>query len=142
MGMPAIVLLLLLACASPRIPAPGMTCYPPPLQLSSGDVPAGQTVIVSSGAFQCGGSYPAGKKYDLVLGLFRRAKGVDLGSYPVSTNGSFQAIVRIPNTAPPGSAYVMVKGSPFDNCREAGASCASYIARLTVRPSGVATPTP
>lgn len=143
-GTSTVVLLLLFACASSCSSGPGATCNPEPLQLSSAEVAAGQTVVVSSGAFRCQRSYPPGKKYHLVLALQGRANPMDLGTYPVAMNGRFTATVRIPYAAPPGSAYVTIRGSPLDTCsdREGGASCAGYAVRLTIRPSNVTPPMP
>jgi hypothetical protein len=136
-GPVVIALLVLPACGSVSGPIGGTTCYPPPLRLSSTQVMAGATVVVSSRAFQCGATYPPGKEYRLVLGLVGRAGPMDLGAYPVSTNGTFTATARIPATAPPGTAYVIARGSPFDRCgqTQGGAQCADYAVQLTILPS-------
>jgi hypothetical protein len=90
-------------------------------------------VIVSSAAFTCGGSYPSGKEYQLTLGLLGRQAPMDLGRYPVNTDGSFRASVLIPADASPGEAAIAVRGSPFDQCSESGqASCADYEVSFTI----------
>jgi hypothetical protein len=124
--------LLLPACGLPN-PFSGQTCYPEPLQVNPVTVQAGSDVTVSSRPFQCQNSYPAGKTYRLALNE-PSAPGtlVDLGSYPVGADGSFQAMVGIPSTYPPGLAYVVVSGSTFDQCKDSQASCAAYVANLTI----------
>jgi hypothetical protein len=92
-------------------------------------------VIVSSAAFKCGGSYPSGKKYQLTLGLVGRSAPIDLGGYPVNTDGSFEASVPIPVNASPGEAYIVIRGSPFDECNDTNhGSCAGYGVGLTILP--------
>jgi hypothetical protein len=92
-------------------------------------------VIVSSAGFSCQGSYPAGKQYQLALGLVGRGAPMELGSYQVSTSGAFKATVVIPVTASPGEAYINVKGSPFDQCSDSSQdSCAGYGVGLVILP--------
>jgi hypothetical protein len=112
------------------------TCFPEPLHVNPLGVAAGSSVIISSAGFKCNGSYPSGKKYQLTLGLVGRSEPMDLGSYPVNANGSFNATVRIPASASPGESYVVVRGSPFDRCEESGqGSYAGYSVRLTIMPA-------
>ena len=126
--------LLLPACGFPN-PFSGSTCYPEPLQVNPVTVPAGSDVTVSSRPFQCQNSYPSGKTYRLTLNE-PTAPGtlVDLGSYPVSANGSFQAMVRIPSSSSPGLANIIVSGSTFDQCKDSEGSCAAYVASVTILP--------
>lgn len=129
-------MLLLPACVFPN-PVGGPTCYPEPLQVNPVSVPAGSDVAVSSGPFQCQNSYPSGKTYGLALNEpSGPGKLSDLGSYPVSADGSFNALVRIPNSYPAGPAYIIVSGSTFDQCRDSEGSCAAYVASLTILTPG------
>lgn len=121
------------ACSSP-LPG-GHPCLPEPLQVEPRDVAAGSSVTLFSAPFQCGDSYPSGKTYRLTLGLAGRSAPVDLGSYPVKTDGSFSATISIPKLASPGEAYIIVYGSPFDQCDDRRhASCAGYSVRLNIVP--------
>jgi hypothetical protein len=116
---------------------PGSTrCLPEPLHVNPPEVAAGSSVSISSAGFKCGASYPAGKRYELTLGLVGRQPPINLGSYPVNTDGSFGAQVAIPADASPGEAYVIVRGSPFDQCADSGqGSCAGYDVQLTIIPA-------
>jgi hypothetical protein len=116
---------------------PGSTyCLPEPLHVTPPQVAAGSSVTIASAPFKCGGTYPAGKKYQLTLGLVGRQPAVDLGSYPVNTDGSFAATVPIPADASPGEAGIIVHGSPFDQCGDSGqGSCAGYVVSLTIIPT-------
>ena len=91
---------------------------------------------VSSAGFKCGGSYPSGKTYRLELGLIGRQPPMELGSYPVNKDGSFEAVVSIPANASPGDAGILVFGSPYDQCNDTGhGSCAGYGVSLTIIPA-------
>jgi hypothetical protein len=127
-------LLPLPACGLPN-PFSGQTCNPEPLHVNPATVQAGSDVTVSSRPFQCQNSYPSGKTYRLALNE-PSAPGtlLDLGSYPVGADGSFQATVGIPSTYPPGLAYVVVGGSTFDQCKGSQGSCAAYVASLIILP--------
>ncbi len=104
--------------------------------LNPPQVAAGSSVAVSSAPFKCGGTYPAGKKYQLTLGLVGRQQPVDLGSYPVNKDGSFAATVPIPADASPGEAAIIVHGSSFDQCNDSDqGSCAGYVVGLTIIPA-------
>jgi hypothetical protein len=131
--------LCLPACSSP-FPG-GHPCLPEPLQINPREVPAGSSVTVSSGPFQCGGSYPAGKTYRLTLGLAGRSTAIELGSYPVKTDGSFRATTLIPANASPGVADIVAFGSPYDQCDDSRhGSCASYVVDLKIVPSTIPLP--
>lgn len=120
----------------PPVTLPSPYCLPEPLHVNPPQIPAGSSVIVSSAGFNCGGSYPSGQQYRLELGLLGRQPPLELGSYPVNTNGSFEATVRIPENASAGEAAIIVYGSPFDQCTDSGqASCAGYGVTLTIIPS-------
>jgi hypothetical protein len=125
-------LLLLPACASP-IPGTSL-CLPPPLQVSPSNVVAGSPITVSSGSFQCDGSYPSGKTYQLVFGDQGHVL-TNLGNYPVNRDGSFKARVSVPVAASVGEAYIVVSGSSFDRCNDGGGSCASYVVGLNILPN-------
>ena len=116
----------------------GPQCLPAPLAAAPGKVAVGAAVTVTSGPFECDGSYPAGKRYRLQLLLFGRADPTELGTTPVAVNGSFRATVVIPSGASPGDADVEVLGSPFDDCADDGASCAGYGVALTLLPATAA----
>jgi hypothetical protein len=59
---------------------------------------------------------------------------MDLGRYPVNPDGSFHATVKIPASASPGEAYIIVGGSSFDQCTDwANESCAGYVVQLEVQ---------
>jgi len=122
-------------CASHTV----STCYPSAVHLNRPTAPAGTTLTISSGPFQCHASYPAGKRYGLVLALAGRAPVVRLGTTSVHHDGSFRAVIRLPRTAPPGTAFIEVTGSPYDKpCDDASAgalsSCASYATQFTLLP--------
>ncbi len=123
------------ACSSS---VPGTSpCLPEPLQIHPDKVVVASAVTVSSAPFNCQGTYPAGKVYQLTLSFVGRSAPIDLGSFPVNADGSFRAIVPIPANASPGEAYIIVHGSPFDYCHDSiGQSCAGYTARLTILASG------
>ena len=124
-----------IAACSPAQPG-STTCLPEPLHVNPPEVAAGSSVSISSARFKCSASYPAGKRYELTLGLVGRQPPMNLGSYPVNTDGSFDAQVAIPPDASPGEAYVIVHGSPFDHCDQSGqGSCAGYGVRLTIIPA-------
>lgn len=137
--MPALVRLTMLvavlgcsvalgACGA-RSPAPRLGCLPSRLRVDPPRVKAGGIVEVSSPRFACRGSYPVGHRYTLILGQVGRAAPVRLGAFPVGRDGAFSAMVRIPDSASPGGSYIIVMGSPFDDCAESGgaaASCAGY----------------
>jgi hypothetical protein len=127
------------ACSSP-VPG-GNPCLPEPLQIDPAQVISGSSVTLSSAPFQCGGSYPAGKTYQLTLGLVGRTAPVDLGSYPVKVDGSFRATILIPSDASPGEAYIIIHGSPFDQCDDSGhGSCAGYGVGLKIIPPTAPSP--
>lgn len=107
-------------------------CLPSPLRLSTTRVQPGRTLTVSSTPFVCGTRYPSGKTYTLTFGQVGRGALLRLGAVPVHRNGGFTAIVQIPSNASPGQAFIMVKGSSFDRCRDKSESCAGYTARLQV----------
>ena len=53
-------------------------------------------MTISSAAFACDASYPAGKTYTLSLGRVGRGDSLLLGVVPVNRDGWFSADVRIP----------------------------------------------
>jgi hypothetical protein len=109
---------------------------PEPLHVNPAQVAAGSSVAVASAPFKYGGTYPAGKKYQLSLGLVGRQPPMNLGSYPVNTDGSFAASVPIPAKASPAEAAIIVHGSPFDQCDDSGqGSCAGYVVSFTIIPA-------
>jgi hypothetical protein len=110
-------------------------CLPSPLEASPRNVAAGTTLTLVAPKFACGASYPTGKTYRLTLGLVGRAAPVDLGPFPVNSDGSFHAIVTIPRSASPGEAAISVTGSSFDNCTDTASSCAGYVAGFTILPA-------
>jgi hypothetical protein len=108
-------------------------CLPSPLHVSRARVRAGTTLTVSSDASACAARYPSRKTYTLSLGQVGRAAPLRLAVVAVRRNGAFKAKVRVPSTASPGEAYIVVRGSPFDDCKDTPPqSCAGYGARLTV----------
>jgi len=115
-----------------------LQCLPAPLSADPGKVAVGAPVTVTSGPFECGGSYPEGKRYRLLLLLLGRTQPIELGTAPVAVDGSFRATVVIPSGASPGDADVEVLGSPFDDCADDGASCAGYGVALTLLPATAA----
>lgn len=130
---------LMVCCCNPvpgsSEPPSRNVCLPEPLHVVPQQIDAGSTVSLSSAPFTCGAVYPVGKTYQVTLGLVGRASSVNLGNYPVTTDGSFQASVTIPSSASPGEAYLIVHGSPFDQCAASpGLSCASYEARIEILP--------
>jgi hypothetical protein len=122
------------ACSSP---VPGSSpCLPEPLHVDPSRVGAGTAVTVTSDGFKCHGSYPAGRKYHLTLGFVGRASLMDLGGYPVNTDGSFHSSVTIPANAPPGEARIIVSGSSFDQCTGSNPPCLGYVVRLEILSPG------
>jgi predicted small lipoprotein YifL len=120
----------------------GPACLPSPLHLSPKQARAGSKITIWSGPFGCDASYRAGKKYGLTLSLFGRARPVDLGTVPVGRDGAFRATVQLPQTAAPGMAFIVVRGSAYDQCRadtvnEPAGSCAVYVVGFTLLPSQV-----
>jgi hypothetical protein len=123
------------ACSS-SVPG-GSPCLPEPLHVDPSRVIAGTAVTVTSDSFKCHGSYPAGKKYHLTLGFVGNASLMDLGSYPVNTDGSFHSSVTIPPNASPGEARIIVGGSTFDECTGSGnPPCLGYVVQLEILPPG------
>ena len=123
-------------CSLTPPPTVSTSCLPEPLRANPRQVAAGSSVDVSSGPFECGSRYPAGKKYQLALGLVGRQPPVDLGTYPVHMDGSFAATVSIPRNTSPGEAAITVHGSLFDQCIDSGQqSCAGYGVSITIIPS-------
>lgn len=102
-------------------------CLPSRLVVSPATVAVGGSVVLSAPAFACASTYPPGKTYTVTLGLVGRGEPKSLGAVPVHTDGSFRATLAIPASAAPGEAYLIVRGSAFDNCGTDGAgSCAGY----------------
>ena len=130
----AVVAILVLAACAPGFSS-NSSCLPSPLKASPQNVAAGTTLAVVAPTFACSASYPTGKTYRLTLGLVGRAGPVDLGSFPVNSDGSFHAIVTIPRSASPGEAGISVTGSSFDNCTDTASSCAGYVADFTILPA-------
>lgn len=125
------------ACGARTSARRAARCLPSPLRINPAHVKAGGTVTVSSRPFACRGGYPAGHRYTLVLGQVGRGAPLALGLFPVSREGAFTAVVRIPQRASPGQSYVDVTGSPFDHCEDTdgvAASCAGYDAPLRILP--------
>lgn len=124
-----------MAACTPRTPG-SSPCLPERLHVDPQQVVQGSSVMISSAAFTCGDSYPSGKEYQLTLGLVGRQPPIDLGKYPVNTDGSFHARVVIPADASPGEAAISVRGTSFDLCDDSGqGSCAGYVVSLTIIPA-------
>jgi hypothetical protein len=105
--------------------SPARPCLPSRLAISPTTVPVGGRVVLSSGPFECHGSYPRGKTYTVTLGP------VLLGTVPVNQDGSFSAILVIPSQAPERQVNLQVKGSAFDApCKDTRSSCAIYLSPL------------
>src|SRR6476620_518615 len=68
-------------------------CLPEPLSVDPATVVVGRSVAVSSPAFRCDASYPAGKRYTLTLAFGGRMEPVELGTVAVDEDGSFRATV-------------------------------------------------
>ncbi len=130
----ALLAILILAACAPGFSS-NSSCLPSPLKASPQNVAAGTTLAVVAPKFACSASYPTGKTYRLTLGLVGRGAPVDLGFFPVNSDGSFHAIVTIPRSASPGEAGISVTGSPFDNCNDTASSCAGYGAQFTILPA-------
>ena len=130
----AVVAILVLAACAPGFSS-NSSCLPSPLKASPQNVAAGTTLAVVAPKFACSAAYPTGKTYRLTLGLVGRASPLDLGSFPVNSDGSFHAIVTIPRSASPGEAGISVTGSSFDNCTDTASSCAGYVADFTILPA-------
>ncbi|WP_269048296.1 hypothetical protein [Paenarthrobacter sp. Z7-10] len=87
-------------------------------------------MTLSSDAAACALGYPAGHAYTISLsndGV--TAPPVTAG---VDPDGLFSAKIPISAEFPPGTAYLIVTGSPYDNCED-GASCAGYWATIMVK---------
>jgi hypothetical protein len=101
-------------------------------------VQVGGKVTLSSGPVGCHATYPPGKTYAVTLALVGRAAPKPLGKASVKPDGSFAATIVIPPDAPPGEAYLEIKGSAFDTCNADthNSSCAVYASpALTIRPA-------
>jgi hypothetical protein len=107
-------------------------CLPQPLITTPSSVAAGSTVTVSSKAASCDLGYPSGHTYTLQLGQGGvMTKAVDA---PVKKDGSFAARLDVPSDFARGTAYIVVKGSTYDDCKDTGSgSCAGYTTKVTVK---------
>jgi hypothetical protein len=104
----------------------GQECLPEPLRAQPSTVASGSDVRLSALAASCDLGYQkGGTTYTAILGGVEFDETYDLGSFPVAADGSFETTLRIPEAVPPGSATVMVQGSPFDDCDDGG-SCVGY----------------
>jgi hypothetical protein len=110
----------------------GDPCLPARLAVSPAEVAAGGTVTVSSPAAGCDLGYGEGHTYTIVLNS--RGKSSPPVTAEVARDGSFSADVTVPGDFAAGAAYVVVAGSPYDDCGKDGrGSCAGYAADVLIR---------
>jgi hypothetical protein len=115
----------LTGCASVSPPR----CLPAALNVSLTSVTAGGSVTVSSPAADCALGYQEGHTYSIRLSS--QAVIARLFTASVGGDGSFSKVIPIPANFPRGTAYILVTGSPYDNCEDGG-SCAGYSTSITV----------
>ena len=104
-------------------------CLPAALSVSQTTASAGSSVTLSSGAANCSLDYTSGHTYSIIL----TNKGV--AGKPVTAtvarDGAFSTEIPIPADFSHGTAYLIVTGSPYDDC-ENGQSCAGYSTTIIV----------
>ena len=104
-------------------------CLPATLSASPTTASAGSSVTLSSAAAKCSLGYTSGHTYSITL----TNKGV--AGKPVTAtvarDGAFSTEIPIPADFSHGTAYLIVTGSPYDNC-ENGQSCAGYSTTIIV----------
>lgn len=105
-------------------------CLPATLSVAPTTASAGGSVTLSSPAAKCSLDYTSGHTYSIIL----TNKGV--AGKPVTAtvarDGAFSTEIPIPADFPHGTAYLIVTGSPHDNC-ENGQSCAGYSTTIIVK---------
>jgi hypothetical protein len=135
-ALAAALALGLAGCGPVRLGPP--PCLPAPLQVTPSTASAGGTVTVSSPAADCDLGYAARHTYAVTLS----AQGVPGApgtrtppvEVEVAADGSFSVALAIPDDFPRGDAFVVVTGSPYDECGHDGTgSCAGYTAPIPVR---------
>ena len=123
-----VVLSLLTAGLSGCATAP--RCFPAVLSVSPSSAAAGSSVILSSPAANCALNYWDGHTYSVTLSAQKVTSQPVVAS--VARDGRFSKKIPIPADFPSETAYLIVTGSPYDECED-GASCAGYSATVTVK---------
>ena len=123
----AMAMFCLTGCSSPS------RCFPEPLAASPKVVEHGGMVTISSPKASCDLGYKAGRTYSVTIAS--KSTQTKVTSVPVNTDGSFSKELVVPVSFPIGTAYIQVKGSPFDLCEDTGSShsCAGYAAEFAVK---------
>ncbi len=133
--MVVVAVLVLVGAVTIRAATRDTDCFPGQPRVSPAMAGPGDTVVVTAAAFPCDRGYHQGALYGL---RFRSDGGdaVDLGSFPVGTDGSFEAEVTVPDSTAPGRAQLVVTGydirDVFAQVCDDGDPCAPYAATLTV----------
>ncbi len=106
-------------------------CFPSRVHVTPGAAAPGETITVSSEAADCDLGYREGHTYSVavIVPHHRSPESV----VPVDVDGRFSSELTIPADFPSGDAWVVVAGSPYDQCDDTRGSCAGYGAGLTVR---------
>jgi hypothetical protein len=128
----AAALLLCLTGCAPGVTVAGSVCLPAPLRVSPVTAAPGDTLLVSSGPADCDLGHGPHHTYRVKL------IAPHVSSPPVSVepapDGRFSVELPVPGGFPPGDAFIVVTGSPFDHCDDTGSgSCAGYAAPVTIR---------
>jgi hypothetical protein len=112
-------------------------CFPGRLRAAPGVAAPGDTVRITASAFPCDRRYHRGALYGLRFRSGSSAEVTDLGSFPVATDGSFEAEVTVPEVATPGTGAFIVTGYDIrdvfaDLCDDGSSGCAPYTAGIRV----------
>ena len=83
----------------------------------------GAAVTVSSAAPSCDLGYSEGHTYSVVLS--NHGTSTKATNAQVAKDGSFSTQLDVPAGFPRGEAYVLVKGSTYDDCKDTR-SCGGY----------------
>ena len=111
-------------------------CFPGRLRAAPGTAAPGDTVRITAAAFPCDRELHRGALYGLRFRSGSSAEVIDLGSFPVATDGSFEAKVTVPEIATPAPARSSSPASTSVTCSPTCATTAAADARRTPRASG------
>jgi hypothetical protein len=112
-------------------------CFPGPPQAAPEAARPGEAVLLTATAFPCDRRYHRGALYGLQFRSADAADPVDLGLFPVATDGSFQAEVAVPEGTAAGPGTFLVTGFDIRDvfaevCDDDSGGCAPYSAVVTV----------
>lgn len=131
-GAAVVALLLCLTGCGPAVTVPGSVCLPAPLRVSPVPAAAGDSLVVSSGPADCDLGYGPHQTYRVKL-VAPHVSSPSVSVEPAS-DGHFSVELPVPAGFPRGDAFVVVTGSPFDQCDDTmTGSCAGYAATIRIR---------